>query len=195
MTKRMTTRTFVLFATAVLCGGAQAMAAGQQPSSAPAQTQPSTTQPAAPQSPPTATTTAVTTATLVGCLYRESQIPGRTPNVVERAGVLEDYILADATMPVPPRPCTPQGTLGTSGSVPSSGNMYKVENIADDRLKALVGKRVEVSGKIDPEAAGLGGRASRDRGPGPDEINLPEIEAASIREVSGTCPATPAPRK
>jgi hypothetical protein len=73
--------------------------------------------------------------------------------------------------------------------------MYKVENIPDERLKALVGKRVEVSGRIDPEAAGLGGAAARDRGPGPDQISLPEFEAASIREVSGTCPAAPAARR
>jgi hypothetical protein len=77
--------------------------------------------------------------------------------------------------------------------------MYKVENIPDERLKALVGKRVEVIGRIDPEGrgrqAGAGG-GTRDRGLGPDEINLPEFEAASIRETTGTtCPATPAPRK
>jgi hypothetical protein len=134
----------------------------------------------------------VTTATLVGCLYRESQVPGRTPNAIERAGVLEDYILADAAMPAPPRPGAPSGAVGTSGTTPSTGKMYKVENIADDRLKALVGKRVEVSGRIDPEDGGLGGAATRDRGPGPDELNLPEFEASSIREVSGTCPSTPA---
>jgi hypothetical protein len=74
--------------------------------------------------------------------------------------------------------------------------MYKVEKIPDERLKALVGKRVEVTGRIDPEGtpttpAGAG----PDRGLGPDRINLPEFEAASIRESSGTCPATPAPMK
>jgi hypothetical protein len=115
--------------------------------------------------------------------------------VIERAGVLEDYILADATMPAPTRPGTPPAAVGTSGSVPSTGNMYKVENVPDDRLKALVGKRVEVSGRIDPEKGGLGGAASADRGPGPDQVNLPEFEASSIREIGGTCPAAPAPRK
>ena len=53
----------------------------------------------------------------------------------------------------------------------------KVENIPDERLKALVGKRVEVSGRIDPEDAGLGGGPTQDRGPGPDKVNLPEFEA------------------
>jgi len=174
--KRMTIATLGLFATAALSAAQAAQAPAQG-------------------APPAATTVAQTTATLVGCLYRESQVPGRTPTVVERAGVLEDYILADATMPAPTRPGTPAQTVGTSGSVPSTGNMYKVENIPDERLKALVRKRVEVSGRIDPEDAGLGGGPTRDRGPGPDKVNLPEFEAASIRELSGTCPAAPAARK
>ena len=198
MTKRMTIGTLTLFATAALSAAQAAQAPSPQPSTPPRQTQPSTQEPSdrsTPQSPPTATTTAQTTATLVGCLYRESQVPGRTPNVVERAGVLEDYILADATMPPATRPGTPPGAVGTSGAVPSTGNMYKVENVPDERLKALVGKRVEVSGRIDPEDAGLGGASTRDRGPGPDQVNLPEFEASSIREVSGTCPAVPASRK
>ncbi len=142
-----------------------------------------------------ATTTAQTTAMLEGCLYRESQVPGRTPNIVERAGVLEDYILADATMPAPTRPGTPREAVGTSGTTPSTGNMYKVENIPDDRLKTLVGKRVQVSGRIDPEATGLGGASAKDRGPGPDKLNLPEFEASSISEIAGTCPAAPASPK
>ena len=192
--KRMTIATLALFATAAL-SAAQAPQAPAQPSTPPRQAQPPTQNPSTAQTPPAATTVAQTTAMLVGCLYRESQVPGRTPTVVERAGVLEDYILADATMPAPTRPGTPSGAVGTSGTVPSTGNMYKVENIADDRLKALVGKRVEVSGRIDPEDAGLGGASTQDRGPGPDEVNLPEFEAASIRELSGTCPATPASRK
>ena len=187
ITKRMTFGTLALVATAAF-SAAQPAHSQSQPSAPPRQAQPPAPQPGA-------TTTAQTTATLVGCLYRESQIPGRTPTVVERAGVLEDYILADATMPAPTRPGTPSQTVGTSGTVPSTGNMYKVENISDERLKALVGKRVEVSGRIDPEDAGLGGGPTRDRGPGPDSVNLPEFEAASIREVSGTCPAAPAARK
>jgi hypothetical protein len=185
MITRMTIGTVALFATAAL--SAQAPQTPAEPAT------PRSTQP--PQSPPAATTVAQTTATLVGCLYREDQVPGRKPTVAERAGVLEDYILADAAMPAAARPGAPAGAVGTSGSVPSTGNMYKVENIPDDRLKALVGKRVEVAGRIDPENAGLGGASTRDRGPGPDEVNLPEFEAASIREVSGTCPAAPAARK
>ncbi len=134
--------------------------------------------------------------TLVGCLYAENQIPGRTPNVAERAGVLEDYILADVgTAPAAPGESTaaprPTGTSGVTAA------MYKIENIPDERLKALVGKRVEVVGKIDAERGPAGqptAAPTPDRGPGPDAINLPEFEAATIREVAGMCAATPAAR-
>ena len=165
-----------------------ALTAGQ----APPQTAPR------PASEPPAATTQQTPTTLVGCLYREEQVPGRTPNVAERAGVLEDYILADAATPGgQAKPGAVPGAVGTSGSTPASGNMYKVEGPSDERLKALVGKRVEVTGRIDPEGGpgATPGAPRADRGPGPDAISLPEIEATTVKEVSGTCPASPAPRK
>ena len=146
-------------------------------------------QTAKPQSSPV---TVRPTTTLTGCLYREDQVPGRKPNVVERAGILEDYILAGVT--VAGEAQRPTGTGGLAGpAVPSTGTMYKVEKIADEKLKALVGKRVEVTGHIDPEGRsrlGVGG-AKPDAGPGPDKISLPEIEASSIREAPGTCSAKP----
>lgn len=128
--------------------------------------------------------------TLSGCLYREDQVPGRTPNLAERVGILDDFILADASVAAGPK-----GPQGLTGNTPPSGNQYEVDGIADEKLKAFVGKRVEVTGKIDPEGSTLPGGPRPDRGIGPDKINLPEIEATSIREVAGTCPATPAPRK
>lgn len=151
-----------------------------------------------PQTPPAPGATAQQpTTTLAGCLYREDQVPGRKPNVAERAGVMEDYILADASAAsTQPKPGTTPGATGTTGTTPSSGNMYKVEGPSDEKLKALVGKRVEVTGRIDPEGGPGGtGKPREDRGLGPDQINLPEFVATSIREISGTCPATPAPPK
>lgn len=144
---------------------------------------------AAQQAPPTPSATVQPTTTLAGCLYREDQIPGRKPNVAERAGVLEDYILADASTSSSKPGATP-------GAAITTGNMYKVEGPRDDKLKSLVGKRVEVTGRIDPEGGpGARGTPRADRGLGPDGINLPEFEATSIRETSGTCPARPAPAK
>ena len=171
----------MVFSTAALI--AQAPQGAGQPQTAPRPT---------PQ-PPAATAQQPTT-TLVGCLYREDQVPGRTPNVAERAGILEDYILADASAPSGQgKP----GAVGTAGSTPPSGNMFKIEGPSDERLKALVGKRVEVTGRIDPEGGpgATPGGPRPDRGPGPDQISLPEVQATSVREIAGTCPATPAPPK
>ena len=126
---------------------------------------------------------------LTGCLYNEKDVPGRTPNIAEKAGVLEDYIIADA------RPAG-QGS-STPGPQPGTGGrMYKVEGIPDTQLKALVGKRVEVSGRIDADDEGrTAGTATQDRNPvSPDKIDLDEFEATSIREVAGgtACAAKPA---
>jgi hypothetical protein len=180
MSKSITAATVALVATAAL-SGTQVLLASQEPT---------------PQTP--AATSQQPTTTLVGCLYKEDQIPGRKPNVAERAGVLEDYILADASAPSSQaKPGATPGATGTTGTTPASGNMFKIEGPPDEKLKALVAKRVEVTGRIDPEGApgATPGAPRTDRSLGPDEINLPEFEATSIRETTGTCPATPAPRK
>ena len=68
--------------------------------------------------------------------------------------------------------------------------MYKVTKIDDARLKALVGKRVAVTGTI---------KMDKDVRPGERPANfqnLPNIEGTAIREVTGTaCPASPAPNR
>lgn len=173
------------------------------------------------------------TTTLTGCVYRERDIPGRSPNVAERAGVLEDYILAgvqkgattgqdeaatgqtaqpgQTTQPGQTgQPTATPGTTGTSGTPGTTGTsgmkhaMFKLEHADDDRLRALVGKRVEVTGRIDAEAGdtrrapgatgttgGTQQEPAGDRSIGPDRIELAEFEVTSIREASGDCPAKP----
>jgi len=103
--------------------------------------------------------------------------------VAERLGVAEDYIIADAR---------PQGSQAQGLA---TGRMYKVEQIDDEQLQKLVGRRVEVTGRIDADAddATPSGAPARDRNPvSPDDIELPEFEASSIRQVEGTCPSAPA---
>lgn len=175
------------------------------------QTQPgsSTTQQ---DEPATTTTTQQDTAgqaaagaatTVTGCVYKEADVPGRTPNIAERAGMLEDYILAvngESGM----------GTAGTTGteSTPgatgatgvSAGKMFKLEHADDEKLQSMVGKRVEVTGRIDAEAGdrmgvGTTGSPAGDQSVGPDQIELPEFEVTSIREVEGDCPDRPAPAR
>ncbi|CAN5725927.1 hypothetical protein BH24ACI5_BH24ACI5_16200 [soil metagenome] len=177
----------------------------QPPTTQPPTTQPPTTQPPANPMPQTAATAQnMQTRTLQGCVYKEADVPGRTPNVAERAGVLEDYILV-ASNDTPAATAgragtTPPATAGTSGTTGMSGNKaYKLEKIDDEKLRAVVGKRVEVTGRLDAErhdtagaaATGTAGAPARDKSLGPDQIELPEFEVTSIREVEGTCPATP----
>jgi hypothetical protein len=158
--------------------------AGQSPAG---QAQPAGQTPPAGQQPATAQQAG--TVMLVGCLVREQDIPGRKPNVAERAGVLEDYVLTGATRAPQGGAGTP-GATGTSGSGSNISSMYKVEGIADDKLKDLLGKRVEVTGREDaddkrevsPSAAP--GAAT----PASPDADMPEFEATAIREVPGSCP-------
>jgi hypothetical protein len=169
----------------VAAGTQSTSTAGQQPyptqSQTPTQTQSSTT---------TAATRAPATTTIAGCVYRERDVPGRTPNVAERAGILEDYILAEVRTPgEQARAATTPAPTGTSGA---GSPMYKLEHAADEKLRALVGKRVEVTGRIDAEPGDTATRRPQpDTNVSPDRIELPEFEVTSIREIAGTCPATP----
>ena len=79
--------------------------------------------------------------------------------------------------------------------------MYKLELIEDDKLKAVVGKRVEVTGRIDAEAGDVKSAPATppttsptDKTIGRDKIDIPEFEVTSIKEVAGDCPATPSGR-
>lgn len=130
--------------------------------------------------------------TIIGCVYEEKDVPGRAPNLAERAGVLEDYILAEIT------PAEAAKPTGTSGAAPKTYSMYKLERAADSELKAMVGKRVEVTGRVDAEAGDSAGQPpasaqtnKTDRIVGHDRIDLPEFEVSSIKAVSGSCPAKP----
>ena len=178
----MKTREIVLGAAAILCIGALSSAQiAPQGQAAP--------QPRSQQPRPDPIAGPVTT--LAGCLYREDSIAGRKPNVAEKAGVMEDYILFDAT-PVREQNRLPDRPIADAGQPPdaptaglASGRMYKVTKIEDGRLKELVGKRVEVTGTIKPDNDAKPADRSTN-------TNLPNIDGTSIREVAGaTCPATP----
>ena len=165
-------------------------------------TQPPTTQTPTTQTPaPTTAAQATATTTIQGCVYKEQDIPGRSPNVAEKAGVMEDYILvasANASGATAGTSGT-TGTAGTTGGTMAGTKAYKLEKVADEQLRAVVGKRVEVTGRVDAErgdtATGTATTPARDANVGPDKIELPEFEVTSMKEVAGTCPAAPAIRK
>jgi hypothetical protein len=151
------------------------------------QTQPATTQDQ------DRSASAAGTTTLTGCVYKEDDVPGLTPNIAEQAGIMEDYILAVSAG------SGETGATGTSGqaagtSGAAAANMYKLEHADDEDLQAVVGKRVEVTGRVDAEEGDTGTASSpdRDESAGPDRVELPEFEVTSIREVGGDCPAQPA---
>ena len=159
---------------------------------------------------------------MTGCVYRERDVPGRAPNVAERVGILEDYILME--MPGATASGTTAGAgaaaqassgaqgaaagaeraqassgrdtaaaTGTTGAAAVKGRMFKLEHEDDDRLQALVGKRVEVMGRVDAEvgdAKNTGGAttSTTDKVIGRDAVDLAEFEVSSIKEVAGTCP-------
>jgi len=138
---------------------------------------PATAQDPKPASPAASQAASTAAVTVEGCLVREQDVPGRKPNIAERAGVMEDYILMSTK--IVKGADKPTGTSGTAG--PS--RMYQVKGIDDERLKALVGKRVQVEGALND----LDAPAT----PKPGAEDLADIHGASIRQVSGDCPAKP----
>ena len=175
----------VATAAAVACSG---MALAAQAPGSTAGTSTGTTT----QAPSAQTAAAKPSATFTGCIYKEKDVPSRSPNVAERVGIGEDYILAEV------RPAAgTSGAVGTSGSTAADANrMYKLEFVDDGKLSAMAGKRVEVTGRVDAEAGDAKGQSGptasqTDRVIGRDRVDLAEFEVTSIREVEGTCPATP----
>jgi hypothetical protein len=141
-----------------------------------------------PQTPPQTRTPAVQDQPMVtveGCLVREEDVPGRKPNVAERAGVMEDYILTNAKVI---KGAAPKGTMtpkpgeptGTSGKL---APMYDVKGIADEQLKPLAGRRVQIEGRfadVDKTPPGAG-----------QTEDLVDIRGTTIRAAKGECPAKP----
>jgi hypothetical protein len=146
------------------------------------------------QQPPTRTPTTqepARTVTVEGCLMREADVPGRQPNVAERAGIAEDYILTSTKMVKGTAPAARPTGQTRSGEKPTGTTgmraaMYEVEGIDDEQLKRLVGQRVQIDGTFENVDQ------ARDR----QETQTPaddlvEIRGTTIRQVTGGCSATP----
>jgi hypothetical protein len=137
----------------------------------------------APQEPVTPNTAPLPpSVTVEGCLVREEDVPGRKPNAVERAGILEDYILTSTKMVKGAALAGPAGKAqpgetptGTAGTSPN----YDVKGIDDAQLKTLVGQRVQIDGTFVDVVR------SPTAKPGED---LADIRGTAIRKVPGDCP-------
>jgi len=149
--------------------GLQAQTPQTQPPS-----QPQTTQPApgvdrqqpTTRSTPSASDQAVTVA---GCVKAEKDVPGRTPNVAERAGMSEDYILTDVKM-----------GQGSSTSGIGLAAMYEIKGLDNSELKKHLNHQVEITGTLESKTAGTTTSASAD---------LPDLHGTSVKMISATCSA------
>jgi hypothetical protein len=158
---------------AVICAVALTSAQSSSPQTTPQGSSPQSS------SPQTASSTPSTSmdqnqgqaVTLTGCLAREKDVAGMQPNVAERAGIGEDYILTNVSMAGSSAgyhsgaTSSSSGSKSTTGSTASTGStmsgtqtgqtasatstkMYKIEGLDDSRLQPFVGQRVEVTGKM-----------------------------------------------
>jgi len=141
-----------------------------------------------PQTPPATGTSAsqsARTVTVEGCLMREADVPGRKPNVAERAGMGEDYILTSTKVVKGSAPSA-AGAKGDDKPTGTAGMraMYEVSGIEGDQLKQHAGQRVQIDGMFEnaDRATGAGQTASDD---------LVELRGTTIRKVAGECPAKP----
>lgn len=119
---------------------------------------------------------AIVTAT--GCLKQEKDVPGGKPNIAERAGLGEDFILTSAKL-----------TKGRATGSTVKGAMYKIEGLDDEKLRAHINQEVEVTGRLQDRTAITGEkkptRPSADTPP--DEVQ--QIHATTIRMIAASCKA------
>lgn len=137
--------------------------------------------------------------TITGCLKMEKDVPGLTPNVAERAGVGEDFILINAKPAATP-----------SGSGAARALMYRIEGLSSDELKKHVNHQVELQGVVEDEDRATAPPAGTTRGTGDpsrpgatatppssapgamkdsDTAKPKDFRAASLKMVSATCPS------
>lgn len=103
------------------------------------------------------------TVTLTGCLKKEADVAGLTPNPAERVGITDDYILTETKM-----------AQSSKVSGLAVGSMYEVEGLAESELQKHVNHQVELTGTIQGTAT------ATDQTPG--------FRATSLKMVSATCP-------
>jgi hypothetical protein len=141
----------------------------QAPPAPPAASQPATDQQPATQRPVSdsarAQAATAQVITIAGCLKEEKDVPGLKPNVAERAGVSEDYILTDVKM-----------AASSKVSGIALATRYELEGPSNDELKKHINHQVEVTGTItQPTPAGN------------DETA--DFKATSVKMIAATCAA------
>ena len=134
----------------------------QSPQSAPTPQPPDNRQPTITQT-PTRAQPANPTMTIAGCLLKEKDVAGLKPNVAERSGVTEDYILTEVKM-------SPSSSV--SGIAVST--RYKIEGITEAELQKHLNHQVELTGQLTQAE-----RTSSDA--------TPDFRATSLKMLAATC--------
>lgn len=158
MTKRIATVAIGLLAATSLTLHAQA------PQSTPTPQPPDNRQPTITQT-PTRAQAANPSVTITGCLQEEKAVPGLKPNIAERAGVTNDFVVTNVK-------------ISPSSSVSGIGvaTKYEVEGIAEAELKKHLNHQVELVGQIvQAESA--------------DKDDAPDFRATSMKMLAATCAA------
>jgi hypothetical protein len=114
------------------------------------------------------------TITIAGCLKAEKDVPGLTPDVAERAGMGEDYILTSARI-------KPAGTAPAADTAPrgAAAVMYKITGLDAAELKKHLNHQVELTGRLEDAAAGAAAKPSE---------KVKDFKATSLKMVAATCP-------
>jgi hypothetical protein len=125
---------------------------------------------AAQSQPGAPTPQATDTIKVTGCLKNEKDVAGLKPNIVERAGITEDYILTDVKL-----------AAESKTSAIGLGSMYEIEGITEADLKAHLNHQIEVTGQLSKVQTGAAATTASNRG------DVPDFHATSFRMVSPTC--------
>jgi hypothetical protein len=135
--------------------------------------------------------------TVTGCIqseadYRKAHDQGKGGAVGTGVGVGNEFVLVNAAMGAG------SSATGTSGTAKSIAAAFELTGSKEGDAAQFVGKRVEITGKLKAEEVNAAGKATggATAGKPPEGIDvtskdmkLRELEVASIKEATGTCPA------
>jgi hypothetical protein len=151
--------------------------------------------PAAQKDQPAAKTASAQSITVTGCIqreadYRQAKDAGKGGVAGTGVGTGNEFVLINASIATPG-----EGPTGTAGSA----SAYELTGANEGKASEFVGRRVEIMGTLkaaDTTASGrpTGGATAGAPPSGVDatskDLKLRELEVASVKEASGTCPSS-----
>ena len=135
-----------------------------------------------------------TGVTAVGCLKREADVPGIQRSMLERWGVVHDFVLTDVRMATTPGTSTPTSANPSSKdekasevldkvkSVPESDAVYYVAGLGTGAMEPLANHLVALDGQVRDDRVGV----SR----GLEDTDTVTSETASHFEANGRTAST-----